>query len=61
MPYHIKKPFILNTSKNLYYKSDATWTETYADRTIYSSDPTAMMANPKGKNGGFIGATVVSE
>ena len=61
MPFHIKKPFILNTSKDVYYKSNGGWTETYADRTVYSSNPSAMMVNNDGKNGGWAGASVVSE
>ena len=63
MPYHLKKPFKLNTSKNVYYASNKTWTETFADRTIYTTEAeiNAMIANPNGKNGGFTGCTIVSE
>ena len=71
MPFHIKRTDPL-TGGNSYYKSDGSqWTDTYADRKVYSSeaDCDAQMANPikflNGfpikANGGFANATKVSE
>ena len=62
MPFHIKKPAALG-SGDVYYESGYTWTSTYADRKIYSSKSTAdaQVVNYDGSNGGFVGATVVSE
>ena len=63
MAFHIKKQSVLLDSKTVYYKGDAKWTDTYADRKSYStkSAADAEVANPDGKNGGFTGSTVVSE
>ena len=42
MPYHIKRTgTVLNTSKIVYYKGDRRWTDTYADRKVYSVKETA--------------------
>ena len=65
MPFHIKKAGIPANAGigDVYFKGSSTWTETYADRKQYSSKTTAdnTILNPDGKNGGFAGATVVSE
>ena len=70
MPYHIKRPRPF-MSGDVYYKGDAQWTSTYADRKQYSSrsDADAQIANPTKivngfpvkPNGGFANATVVTE
>tara|TARA_Y100000768_G_scaffold148773_1_gene111106 strand:- start:320 stop:505 length:186 start_codon:yes stop_codon:yes gene_type:complete len=61
MAYYIKKPAIL-VSGDVYYKGDATWTQDSSEKATYTqSAANAMIANPDGKNGGWIGATVVSE
>ena len=61
MAYYIKKPAIL-VSGDVYYKGDATWTQDSSDKATYTqSAANAMIANTNGKNGGFTGATVVSE
>tara|TARA_R100000008_G_scaffold57488_1_gene35524 strand:- start:45 stop:230 length:186 start_codon:yes stop_codon:yes gene_type:complete len=61
MPYHIKRPRPF-MSGDVYYKGDAQWTDVYADRKQYSSNPTStVMNNADGKNGGFANATAVSE
>ena len=41
MAWHIKKTSILGEGKNVYYKGDNHWTETYADRSTYSSQAKA--------------------
>ena len=61
MAYYIKKPAIL-VSGDVYYKGNATWTQDSSDKATYTqSAANAMIANTNGKNGGFSGATVVSE
>ena len=61
MAYYIKKPAIL-VSGDVYYKGDATWTQDSSEKATYTqSAASAMIANSDGKNGGFTGATVVSE
>ena len=61
MAYYIKKPAIL-VSGDVYYKNQSIWTQTFAHKSTYTqAAANAMIANPDGKNGGFIGATVVSE
>ena len=62
MPFHIKKPVALG-SGDVYYKEGSDWTQIYADRKVYSSKSTAdaQVVNYDASNGGFVGATVVSE
>ena len=61
MAYYIKKPAVL-VSGDVYYKGDATWTQDSSEKATYTqSAANAMIANSDGKNGGFTGATVVSE
>ena len=61
MAYYIKKPAIL-VSGDVYYKGDSTWTQDSSEKATYTqSAANAMIANPAGKNGGFTGATVVSD
>ena len=62
MPFHIKKPVALG-SGDVYYESGYTWTSVYTDRKVYSSKSTAdaQVVNYDASNGGFVGATVVSE
>ena len=61
MAYYIKKPAIL-VSGDVYYKGNATWTQDSSEKATYTqSAANAMIANTDGKNGGFNGATVVSE
>ena len=44
------------------YKGDATWTQDSSEKATYTqSAANAMIANPDGKNGGWTGATDVSE
>jgi len=61
MPYHIKRPRPFMAEDFVYYQGNLQWSGTYGDRKIYSSDPSAMLVNNDGKNGGFNNATVVSE
>ena len=61
MAYYIKKPGVL-VSGDVYYKGDTTWTQDSSEKATYTqAAANAMIANPDGKNGGWTGATVVSE
>ena len=53
----------MDSSKTVYFKGDAAWSDDYSSRKTYSSksDADAQIANPDGRNGGFTGCTVVSE
>ena len=43
MAYHIKTSSVLNPSiGDVYYKSDATWTDVYADRKVYATEDEAL-------------------
>lgn len=61
MAYHIKRPSSLKAGTTVYHTGGRNWTEVYADRKVYSDDPTSLLANEDGKNGGFSNATVVDE
>ncbi len=61
MPYHIKRPCAIQSNLILYYEGGVDWTDDYSKRKVYSSDPTSSLDNSKGNNGGFNGASVVSE
>ena len=65
MPYHIKKPGIPSNAGigDIYYTGGSLWDEDYANRTQYTNKSTAdaKIVNNNGKNGGFSGASVVSE
>ena len=61
MAYHIKKPSLINSSINVYYTGNRRGTDDFSERKVYSSDPSGDMTNSDGKNGGWTGATVVSE
>ena len=70
MPYHIKTNSVMNpTIGDVYYKGDNAWSETYADRKIYSakSGADAVKATTVTTNGvtyapkHFANSTVVSE
>ena len=37
MPYHIKKPRTIGTTVDVYYKDGDSWTESYADRKVFSN------------------------
>ena len=45
MVWHIKKTSILGQGKTVYYKGDNRWTDTYADRSTYSSQAKAKAEN----------------
>ena len=61
MPYHIKKPSLLNSSVDMYYVGGKKWSDKFNDRKQYTNDPTYLTKNDDGKNGGWTGMTVVSE
>ena len=61
MAYHIKKPSTLIAEVTVYYRGDNRWTDSFDDRSTYDADPSALLVNDDGTNGGFTGATVVDE
>ena len=61
MPYHIKKPSHLNTSVDVYYVGNKRWSDNFTERKQYTNNPTYLTKNDDGKNGGFMGATVITE
>ena len=65
MTYYIKKPSILNSSVEMYYigasQGFARWSDTYSERKQYTNNPTYLTTNTDGKNGGWIGCSVVTE
>tara|TARA_B100001287_G_C22394281_1_gene394787 strand:- start:339 stop:524 length:186 start_codon:yes stop_codon:yes gene_type:complete len=61
MAYYIKKPSVLKAETTVYYTGNRSWSETFDDRKIYSDDPSSLLTNNDGKNGGWTGATIVSE
>ena len=65
MPYHIKKLGLpLNAGiGDVYYTGGLVWDQDYSKRKVYSAKSTAdaRIVNTDGTNGGFNGATVVSE
>ena len=61
MPYHIKKPSVLKAGTTVYYVGGKSWTESFEDRKLFDADPTSLTTNTDGTNGGWTGATIVSE
>ena len=70
MPYHIKTPSVMDpTIGDVYYIGNNKWSETYADRKVYTtkSSADAVKATTITRNGytytpkHFANATVVSE
>ena len=61
MAFHIKKPSALIADVTVYYKEDNRWTDDFERRVIYENDPSALLVNEDGTNGGFTGAVVVDE
>ena len=61
MAFHIKKPSVAKPGATVYHVGGGSWTENFADRKQYSDNPSSLLTNTDGKNGGWTGATVVSE
>ena len=62
--YHIKRPSRLDSTKDVYYTgANQKWTDDYSARKQYTNKTTtqAMLKNPDGTNGGWVGASVVTE
>ena len=61
--YHIKKSSVLLVDTDVYYVEGNRWSDDFADRKIFTSETTAQntISNADGTNGGFSGASVVSE
>ena len=63
MPYHIKKPRVIETTKFVYWEGGNAWTDDYSKRKTYVNKGTAdnKILNTDGKNGGFKNSVVVEE
>ena len=63
MPYHIKKPRLLEPSNFVYWEGGNRWSDDFSKRKTYVNKTTAdnKILNPDGTNGGFTGAVVVEE
>jgi hypothetical protein len=61
MAFHIKKPSIMNSQITVYYKGSNRWSDLYSERLVFDENPSSLLENPDGKNGGFRNAIVVSE
>ena len=63
MAYYITKPASIDPSITLYFKGDNRWSDDPEGKITYATEELAnsAKANPDGRNGGFIGSTVVSE
>jgi len=61
MPYHVKKPSLVNKDITVYYRGDRRWSDSFSERLIFDEDPTSLFTNPDGTNGGWSGAEVVVE
>tara|TARA_B100000927_G_scaffold149007_1_gene120186 strand:+ start:397 stop:582 length:186 start_codon:yes stop_codon:yes gene_type:complete len=61
MAYHIKRPSTLKVGATVYHTGGSNWSEDFSDRKVYNDNPTAVIENTDGKNGGFSNATIVSE
>ena len=62
--YHIKRISRVDSTKDVYYTgADQKWTDDYSARKQYTNKTTtqAMLNNPDGTNGGWVGASVVTE
>ena len=63
MAYYITKSASIDPSITLYFKGDNRWSDDPAGKVTYATEELAnsVKANPDGRNGGFVGSTVVSE
>ena len=63
MAYYITKPASIDSSITLYFKGDNRWSDNPEGKVTYETEELANSAkdNSDGRNGGFIGSTVVSE
>ncbi len=63
MAYYIQKPSIIDSNITVYFDGTNKWSDDFASKAVYSTEEeaNAVIANPNGKNGGFVNSTVVSE
>lgn len=63
MGYYIKKTSALPSVGDVFWTGGDNWSDTIADKKVYANQSTAnaKIVNTDGKNGGFSGASVVSE
>ena len=51
----------MNSQITVYYKGSNRWSDLYSERLVFDENPSSLLENPDGKNGGFKNAIVVSE
>lgn len=61
MPYHVKKPSLIDKNITVYYRGDSRWVDNFSERLVFDEDPSSLFLNEDGKNGGWTGVEVVSE
>ena len=63
MGYYIKKTRALAAVGDVFWTGGDNWSDKNADKKVYANQSTAnaKIVNTDGKNGGFAGASVVSE
>ena len=63
MAYFIQKPSRIDESITVYYVGNGRWSDDPSQKASFTTEDAAtnIMTNPDGKNGGWSGATVVSE
>ena len=63
MVYFIQKPSRIDESITVYYVGNGRWSDDSSQKASFITEDAAtnIMTNPDGKNGGWSGATVVSE
>ena len=61
MPFHIQKQSVIDPDITVYWVDDDHWSDDPEDKQTWKTKtiPTQMMINYDGKNGGWVGATVV--
>ena len=59
MAYHIRKPSVIDSAKTVYYAKTGKWSDNYADKKNFTTK-TAANKLINDSNGGFTGATAVS-
>ena len=63
MAYYITKPASIDKSITLYFIGENRWSDDESKKVTYATEELANTAkdNTDGRNGGFVGSTVVSE
>jgi hypothetical protein len=62
MAYYIQKPSRIDENIIVYYTGNGKWSDDASQKALFTTKTAAtnLMKNPDGKNGGWTGATIVS-